>query len=515
MRKFTLPILLSFLVCLSFSLTAQRSAEINHYPLYKKITDEGTYEEFVCYLGNGETISMWTTWMYGNKGTSVLVKSSGDNPKVKEVKIKGSSDIANSDILFARHIGDEVFIAYENSSKKDEVTELRIARLNPNTLEFSSDEEFLSVKRVGPKGRERGNITVGLSPDKKHFAALGVDGAREGVGSAAKVKTLNLETDETTESPLNFDKSYSVNLSMSEVVPLSNNGAAVSFRIIYPINERRVFKQMKLAAPHEYLVKVIDGNGKEAFSQIVEVEERVITDINIGETRPGVLTIAGWLADKDLVDVNELYSSTGAFSTMLSLTDLVLKPVQVVDFQNDLLGRTRSTPFRELNEIDGYVNLITIDTHIGSDGSFWLVAEEQTSWSTDTYTVQNGLDLLVARVSNTGTLEWVDKLAAHSKSWRSKYSWLEDDGLYVVFKDAKMNESIRGGGYSNEATAKDAMLALGHFSQAGDVSKKHIYDYSKDKKRDFYVGSSTTFDGGIATLTETQGLHYLQEITIK
>lgn len=510
MTKLMHYILLGLFICLSVSLSAQMEVETKSYPLYKKVNERATSIEFARYLGNGETISMWNTIFAGSIGSSKFVKSSGDNPIVLERKIESSSPFSGSEILLTEIIGDDLIIAYEHENKQEDVTELRIAKMNTQTLEFDTDEVFMTVKRFGPNGAEKGYITVGLTADKSHFAALGVDGSRKGEGSAAKVKTLNLETEEIMETPLSFDTSFSVSLNRSKIVPLSDNGAALTFRIIYPINERRVFKQASLAAPHEYLLIVLDGSGKGVFSQTIEVEERVITDVNIGETGQGTLTIAGWLADEKLEDVNELYSSTGAFSTSLSLSDYTLKTPTVFDFGKDLLGMTRNSPIGRLNSLMGYVNLTTLETFVGSDGAFWMVAEEQIGWTTEYTTARLGIDVLVARVSSSGEIEWVDKLAARSNSQGSKFSWLSNDDLYVVYRDSQKNEGIIGGGFSHENVGETAM-ALGYFSKTGEVKKKHF----NHKDILFSGGFAGPIEGGIASFAWAKRLNYVVEIKLK
>lgn len=512
-------LLLASFVMLGLTADAQRKAEIDHFPIYKRITDEGTYAEFITYIGGGETISLWKTLLYGDKGTSVLVKSSGDNPKVKEVKIKKDSPLRNADVVHTQVLGNQLLVAYESTNKKEEALELRLARVNTNSLEIESDEILMQVARFGPKAGERGYIKVGNSYDNKRLAVLGVDGVRDGSGSGARINTINLETDEASETELNFDQRYSVNLGMTRVLPLSNGGVALAFRIIYPKNERRVFKSTKQASPHEYLLKVYDASGKEMFSQMIQAEDRTITELCMGETNQGTLTIAGWLAQDGLDDVNETYGSTGAFSTSMSLSDYTLASVDVFDFGNDLLGRTNSSASKKFNDVKGYRGLTILDTHMGSDGALWFTAEEQYKMVTESNmgvsTTYYGVDILIARISAAGKIEWVSKLAAWAFDWNTKWSALIDDELYVVFSDNEKNEKVLGGGHSDSGKAGNMMLAVGHFTKSGDASKKHVYNYSKDKKRDYlgsYVGQ---IEGGIVCKVGYSGLNYVQEVKFK
>lgn len=502
------------LLSLSSVAYAQTTNDVAHYPLYKKISDSATLLRMAEYLGNGETITMWETLLYGSSGTVVLVKSKGDTPNVKEVKLKKDQQLAKGEVIVSALYRGAVYVVYQYYSRDEEELQLWLAQINTETLAVDSDEKLMAVGSYSKAQKEIGFYNAAFSKDNSQLVVFGVSGSKDGKQSAAYLQRYNLADKSGWTSDIRFDQSYSVIPALSELTPLSNNGAAITFRVVFPSNKRRVFKGVEYVAPHEYIAMVFDGEGKQSFSQVLEVENHLVSEVSLIEAKPGFVTVAGWVTESGSLSFDATYGSTGAFSTVISLTDYAMKPFSVLEFGRDLLGKNRDTPLSSINNVQGYLSLTTLGRERASDGSAYIMAEERYGWSQGDYTAYRGEDAVVAKVSPEGSLEWVAKLATRSSAYGEKAAFMHNDRLHVVFEDFTSNESILDGGFANLGKDKESVLAIGSFSSDGKPSKKHVYNYGNDKKRAYYGWFVGLVDGGIAQITANQGLHYLEYVKL-
>jgi len=461
------------IVLLSGMARAQDPLEFTEIPIYKKVNYMATSVKFAETIDDGSIITFWETVVYGSSGSLKIVRSDSSNPVVKEVKVKNDQKLGKGKILATTTYDGSVVAVYSYWSKSDEELQLWLARIDPNTLEIDSEKMLMAVASYGNSDEEMGLIRVGQSSAGDAIVAIGISGRTVRHAAAAYVMRYNLADQSGWTSQIRFDESYSVVPAYSEITPLTNNGAAITFRAVFPKNKQRVFNNVKFSAPHEYMAMIFDNEGKQSFSTIFEVDGHVVTEVSLVESNPEVLTVGGWVCTSEAIDPNEKLLSTGAFSTAISLVDYTVSPYSVFAFGRDLLGRVRNVPMASINNAPGYIEMTNVGRVRSEDGAVYIVAEERFSWLQDGYPMRRGDDVVIAKITPDGSIEWVSKLATRAAGYGEKYAFIHKGQLHVVFSDYESNVDILDGGYANMGNSP-MCLGVGSFSADGKPSKQQV-----------------------------------------
>lgn len=496
---------LVFLV-LSASLSAQKPAIGSKYQVHKKVYERATFLRQSEYLPDGATFTIWETVLYGSSGTISMIRSEDGNPTAKEVKVKNDQQMGRGEVIRTFVYNNDVYVAYTLFNRDDEAFELWLAKVDPKHLEIVSEDKLMAVPSYSKSPKEIGYYSLATSDDCSHVVVFGVSGSKEGKQSMAYLSRYSIADGSGWTSDIRFDQSYTVIPSRSEMTSLSDNGAAISFRVVFPSEKRRIFKTIEYAAPHEYMVMVFDGTGKQSFSQMLELDERFVSEVSMIEATPGKLTVAGWLSNGASIGLGDTYISSGAFSTLISLSDYSITPYSVQEFTKDLMGKSRNTPLSKINNAEGYIGLHTFGDLAATDGSAYIVAEERYGWTQNEGYYYRGEDALVAKITPDGNIEWVSKLATRDAAQGNKSAFMHKDELHVVFEDHPSNANILDGGYAN-LERKGNVLAIGSFSKDGKPSKTQL---AETRKGDF-LGY---FDGECIQLFYEKGLHYTERILL-
>jgi len=499
---------LATLVFLALSATvfAQNATSISKYQVHKKVYERATFLRHSEYLPDGATFTIWETVLYGSSGTLNLIRSEDGNPTAKELKVKNDQQMGRGDIIRTFVYSNDVYVAYTLFNRDDEELELWLAKVDPKRLEIVSEEKLMAVPSYSKALKEIGYYNLACSQDFSQLVVFGLSGSKEGKQSKAFIGRHNLADDSGWTTEIRFDQSYTVIPSRSEMTPLSDNGASISFRVVFPSEKRRVFKTIEYAAPHEYMVMVFDGTGKQSFSQMLELEERFVSEVSMIEATPGKLTVAGWVSNGASIGIGDTYISSGAFSTVVSLSDYSITPYSLQEFTRDLMGKTRNTPLSKINNAEGYIGLHNFGGLAATDGSAYIVAEERYGWTQNEAYYFRGEDALVAKITPSGNIEWVSKLATRDAAQGNKSAFMHKDELHVVFEDHPSNAKILDGGFAN-LERKGNVLAIGSFSKDGKPNKTQL---EESRKGDF-LGH---FDGEIVQLFYDKGLHYTERIQL-
>jgi len=299
------------------------------------------------------------------------------------------------------------------SVKTKESISLSVQGVDPNTLEFSGNEDMIYNFKLS-KGRNytNGEYLKSISRKEERVAyVIEHPGDRESKAiTTVKVFDDNYELLWKTK----YTQPYERGLSRVESVNVSDNGLVYILTQVWKEKKERE----KGERNYEYYINVVTKDGLESKEKL-ELKDNYIRDIKLNIAENGDLLCGGFYS-------KEGYRSDGVFFMRLNAKDFSVESENLKEFELDFLTegmserRTAKTKKRAKKGKEvGLTNVQFRDFIVKDDGGAVLVGEyvyiyttttTDANGNTSTTTHYNYDDIYVISIDKEGNIEWAKKI---------------------------------------------------------------------------------------------------------